>query len=275
MRVDFGGVDMKVARAEYHVESIGSAIRDFFKDDFKIPQAQGYIDLDKEWQVFCWAGLKPFPAEWGVMLGDAVHNLRSGLDHLMWQLVDACPGDSPGNHTQFPVSDTKAKWRDDIDERCKNRGPPPTHGLSQEAFDFVKSFQPFASGNKGKIGKRIKRLHHISNTDKHRQILANLPYHLSPPKRLELLPRGYFAIDKAKKVFAGTPIKNGTEFVRMKVRLIKFPPEDVRMRVKFEQATNIVFLAGGDRIIGAEDLKEMVNDVRTVVTAAKEVAPGW
>jgi hypothetical protein len=61
----------------------------------------------------------------------------------------------------------------------------------------------------------------------------------------------------------------------MKVRLIKFPPEDVRMRVKFEQATNIVFLAGGDRIIGAEDLKEMVNDVRTVVTAAKEVAPGW
>ena len=41
---------------------------------------------------------------WAVILGDAVHNLRSALDHLIWQLVLLDTGKDGSNEHQFPVA---------------------------------------------------------------------------------------------------------------------------------------------------------------------------
>ena len=40
--------------------------------------------------------------EWSLILGDLLHNLRSALDHLAWQLV-VDGGGTPSQDTNFPV----------------------------------------------------------------------------------------------------------------------------------------------------------------------------
>ena len=42
---------------------------------------------------------------WGVMLGDALHNFRSALDHLIWQLVEHNGVRKPNTDNQFPICD--------------------------------------------------------------------------------------------------------------------------------------------------------------------------
>lgn len=45
-----------------------------------------------------------------MLVGDYVHNVRSALDHVVWQLVIANRG-APGRHTQFPIALTEKHWR--------------------------------------------------------------------------------------------------------------------------------------------------------------------
>lgn len=39
--------------------------------------------------------------------GDAVHNIRSALDYLVWDLVANAGVAKPGRHTNFPIFDKK------------------------------------------------------------------------------------------------------------------------------------------------------------------------
>ena len=67
---------------------------------------------DRERWVYC--GVEAtMPLRWSIEVGEFVHNLRSTLDHLVWQLAvahrdcaglragDACPG----RHNRFPIHD--------------------------------------------------------------------------------------------------------------------------------------------------------------------------
>src|SRR5438309_55151 len=45
----------------------------------------------------------------GVIVGDVLHNLRSALDHLVWQLVEA-NGGTPDGSTALPISDSAQKF---------------------------------------------------------------------------------------------------------------------------------------------------------------------
>jgi len=49
------------------------------------------------------------PERLGVLLGDWAHNLRSALDHLMWQLV-ILYGGTPNRRTQFPIFQRKRDY---------------------------------------------------------------------------------------------------------------------------------------------------------------------
>lgn len=66
-------------------------------------QSEGAFDANtSEWVVrFC--VLEAPPLKWGVLIGDVVHNLRSALDHLAWQLVLRNGGESSWR-TQFPAT---------------------------------------------------------------------------------------------------------------------------------------------------------------------------
>jgi len=51
------------------------------------------------------------PAEWSAIIGDAVHNARSALDHLAFALVEA-NGGSADENTTFPITDKPEGYGD-------------------------------------------------------------------------------------------------------------------------------------------------------------------
>jgi hypothetical protein len=172
MPADLTGVDTKLKRAQHHLNAINTSARYFVKRKLFKPPADFIppkLDLlNEDWQVIRWYGVTPSPLIWGAMLGDFAHNVRSALDQLMWALVLANNG-TPDIHTQFPVAESDAKWRDDITERnIPDRGLPPTYGLSDEALALVYDFQPFNRVPRGKaVTAPFYKLLRLSNEDKH------------------------------------------------------------------------------------------------------------
>jgi hypothetical protein len=105
---------------------------------------------------------EPCPAPWGIIIGEIVHDIRSALDHLVYQLViyatDKPPSDD--SRTQFPIYDVAGNFQ-------KHRGSM-LMGVDAHAADLIKSFQPFSTGESA--DSPLWHLNQLSNIDKHRTI---------------------------------------------------------------------------------------------------------
>ena len=103
------------------------------------------------------------PIEWSIRIGEVVYNLRSSLDHLVWQLV-LDNGKEPSRKNKFPVILNERRWegkpkRDDLS------------GVSCEIKKRICHLQPFGGG----IGlpfnvSAFKKLDYLCNVDKHRHL---------------------------------------------------------------------------------------------------------
>jgi hypothetical protein len=106
------------------------------------------------------------PIECAVIIGDVVHNLRSALDHLAWQLVLA-NGAEPTARTQFPIYSTEQSYR-------AERAQQLLAGMSDEDKTAIESFQPFRQEAAENRPHELAVLQELSNVDKHRVVHATL-----------------------------------------------------------------------------------------------------
>lgn len=98
-----------------------------------------------------------------VIIGDVVHNLRSALDHVTWQLVLANGGEpkSGPKGTQFPI---RCDPPDSLSVDAK-RGE-----VSGAALKKIKEAQPSTKRDPDDCSQHpLAVLNHVSNTDKHRE----------------------------------------------------------------------------------------------------------
>ena len=79
--------------------------------------------------------MRPPPLRLGVILGDLVHNLRSTLDHLVWQAVVRQGDVEPTTQHQFPICDDESSWPAASKRRLKG-----VAAVDQEA---IREVQPF------------------------------------------------------------------------------------------------------------------------------------
>jgi hypothetical protein len=93
-----------------------------------------------------------------LMAGDAIHNLRSVLDHLAWKLVEA-NGKKPTEATGFPIFDTPKKY--------KSGAARKVEGMGQIAIQKIDALHPYKGRN-----NELWTLHRLDIIDKHRLILA-------------------------------------------------------------------------------------------------------
>src|SRR4051794_37203940 len=99
-------VKLKVERAKEHIRNLESAVQAFRDTDpygFRIED-----DLQTGDKIYRIEIRRQTPDAFSLIVGDAVHNLRSALDHLARQLVIAnggVPVDGPGGGD---VSDLQA-----------------------------------------------------------------------------------------------------------------------------------------------------------------------
>ncbi len=96
------------------------------------------------------------PDSLSVIVGDAVHNLRSSLDHLACELVrDA---GFPDSGIYYPICENFQKYQ--------SESPGKTRGMPSKAKDAIDSTRPYGGGNEALWG-----LHQLSVTDKHKLLV--------------------------------------------------------------------------------------------------------
>jgi hypothetical protein len=90
--------------------------------------------------------------------GDLVHNLRSALDHLAYQLATVgTPGTEPSRRVEFPIAKDVATYES---EKAKK-----IQGMKPEVVKAIDDLQPYKGGRNGDL---LWRIHELDNLNKHR-----------------------------------------------------------------------------------------------------------
>src|SRR5437763_15177075 len=104
--IDLSGVRAKIERAKQHIRDLDARI-----DSFR--ESRSYITFadkqSEEGESRLHLTIKPrLPVEFGLIAGDAVHNLRSALDHTACQLGVA--GGDTSYRQAFSIFESRAKY---------------------------------------------------------------------------------------------------------------------------------------------------------------------
>ena len=147
----------KIERASRHIDDLVTADKTFFDTrpytSFKETNAEGTEDTYKL------RFDKPAPLELSVIIGDAVHNLRSALDQVACCLA-VKNGHTDTTGTYFPFGRSKQAFERADTQRKINK-------LSPDAANLVRGFEPYRGGN-----SLLWALHELDIIDKHRSIVA-------------------------------------------------------------------------------------------------------
>src|ERR1700691_5308724 len=127
-------VRQKIYRAKEHWNELREEIiryyesdpGDLFPADESTPENPLFVFKEK----------KPVPAKIALVLGDALQCLRSSLDYLVWELVEAA-GNKPHRQLMFPLALTEKQYKDDLEKRHRLDGVPA------KAIAVIDRFQPY------------------------------------------------------------------------------------------------------------------------------------
>lgn len=196
--LDLSGPWAKLERAKAHVETLRAKIGLAGHPDPKVIPLRRKFEPEYAAVVYRIDRVIRVGDDWGLIVGDAVHNMRSALDHLAWALaVRHFNGVAPTNRKivgdiQFPVFADEKQW--------------PTHRFLKhmDPADVAKleRFQPFKLSSVARFLLRMQRpgviphplegLAAMSNSDKHRVIqvlyILALSGHLTVTKFTDCRP---------------------------------------------------------------------------------------
>jgi hypothetical protein len=153
MSLRFSGPFAKVDRADEHLRELHQLLDAHMRRPDLIVGTIGY-DPDT-YRYYPRYRVQGVPHKALVVAGDVIHNLRSALDHVIWQLVLA-NGGTPTRQTDFPI-------------HLKRKPVRIVGGVSPTTQRLVEAVQPFnAETWEQPTTLPLAKLQHISNVDKHR-----------------------------------------------------------------------------------------------------------
>jgi len=202
-------VRAKIERAQEHLGKLESEVRAFLQTNPY--QAVGEDDPETgDWRVLVRVREEP-PLRWSATIGDVIHNLRSSLDLLVWQLVIANGGE-PNEFTGFPIF----KSADEFEKHSPGR----LKGASEEAVRLMKELKSYQGGN-----NTLWQLHQLDIIDKHRLLIPVGSAHrnvvIDMSKGLRQTSPGWdippmpIALEPSDRQF---PLKDGAEIFRVKAQ---------------------------------------------------------
>jgi hypothetical protein len=250
------GARIKVDRARRHLDELAVAVREFWSAvPFRIVEEEEEASGDLITRVKIERGI---PVEWGGVIGDVIHNLRSALDLVAWQLVLASGG-LPDKKTAFPIRDDELAF--------ETGGLKDLKGASPEAIRFVRGLKPYRRGNDD-----LWRLHRLDIIDKHRLLLPvgaavrsiHLRVKMGVPWRDEPVVSPSFAIKPADRQF---PLEDGEEVFRVKAAARDTNLAQLQHACEFEAAFGEGEVIDGEEVLSA--LEAMLDQVLKVVDDAE------
>lgn len=148
---------VKVHRAQAHFDVLDAEVRSFLRTK------PYFVSMKREPEingvVVCAEALQKPPATWSVVIGDCVHNLRTALDYLVWQLVKANDG-TLTYREEFPVFTNSRDYAQNTSSKIG--------GVSDLAAERIESLQPYSGRNDWR--QDLVTLHDLDRFDKHRAL---------------------------------------------------------------------------------------------------------
>jgi hypothetical protein len=230
------GCRAKLNRADEHFRALDAQIPVFL--DSEPHEFRRHIDAEAgRYSVAVHVKRDP-PIEWSVIVGEFVHNLRSALDHLVWQLVILSgnqPVPGPGGN-QFPIFTKKPG---DMRRRTTlfNRQLRGVHRAMRAAINRI---QPYHAGSSAHL-RPLAVLADLSNEDKHQAILPS--YAAIPPEAFEEEPTiNLVAIRdvvelESFEVHVNKPLEDGAEILGADIKVTGPNPQvDMEGHLPFDVA---------------------------------------
>jgi hypothetical protein len=152
-------IRVKVERASKHIAEINTEIGILTTSHpYEVaPKGDPHIGQPR----FYLTKAAPIPLHFGAIVGDVVQNLRSALDHLVYQLFLVNGGtNATAAHLYFPTDSSATLY--------KASAPRKIQGLRQDAIDAINSIEPYDGGK----GAELSVLNRLNRTDKHRLLIT-------------------------------------------------------------------------------------------------------
>lgn len=201
-----GGCRLKFNAMAEHMDRLDKAVEGWLEDKTEVALLQGKTNSQRTKYFLTVEDVIPYPAEeWGIILGDAVHCLRSALDQLMWGM---CKPKERGRRTQFPICLTEREWITDA--------PAMYWGASAGFVKLLDRLQPYHRGDMNAAREHpLAILQALSNLDKHRTI----PAITLVADETEAAILSYQGIDKRPSLtfFEGKPYEKGAVVAEAKI----------------------------------------------------------
>jgi hypothetical protein len=149
-------VRRKIERAREHIVHLVAERRAFFDTDpYELVRT---YDPQSHRTAIRLARTPCIPANISLIAGDAIHNLRSALDYLVWKLA---VNPLKPRQVDFPVYESFKKFDNQFPRKVKVMGIP------HEVANAIKACKPYKGGNDA-----LWLLNELNNIDKHRLLLT-------------------------------------------------------------------------------------------------------
>jgi len=160
MKIDrLRGTRVKIDRADKHIADFDAALTAFEKEG----PYERLVETDAAGIQKCTVRLTgPLPSDLVGSIGDAIHNLRSALDHLAFAVAET--NGVSGNKLRkvsFTIRETKKDLKKALDEREISR-------IGAAWLGFVETVEPYVGGS----GEDLYAINVLDNIDKHRALIA-------------------------------------------------------------------------------------------------------
>lgn len=222
----------KLSQAKKHRDSLHKYLEDFFAVEGNRPRlGTKFIAESLEWKLYVnyMPDLSVPFRETGLIVGDAINNLRSVLDYVAYQLALLNNGGSLSaaqeKNVQFPLIDDPRQWPGILKGCARDIHPEHTA--------IIERFQPYHRFHEelavGPYFHPFAMLRDLSNSDKHRlPTLVGIPgsgVEGSLPGMMLLFgSMAEFAEGKLPSVQT-TPVELGTVLVSVRMKPGSSPPE--------------------------------------------------
>ena len=231
-------VRQKIARSAEHLKTVETEVQRYFHK--KPCNVVAEFDTKSNRVIGKFVVTSPVPDSIPIILGDALQNLRSSLDYLIWELVLAANG-SPSEKHMFPICTTLDAFNNQI-----NRGR--LDGVTPDALAVIQAMQPYHMGQDA-ISHVLAVLDSFCNINKHRRILLTaLATHFSRTEivsstvgrsiQTTLSPRYHNA-----EIFASHAITEGGEEMEMQGDAVFFVTfnEGAAKDIEIANCTNLIW----------------------------------
>jgi hypothetical protein len=198
--------------------------------------------------------------EWGHSFGRAGNDLRSSLDHLVYQVAIASGSDPEQDRTQFPIFSAAQDYLHRGKKSGLSQRDRYLAGVDESHRKIIDSYQPYHRSNRPDRDP-LAELAWLDDADKHRVVHASLlalgdfDVVFDPPG-----PGGFQRFSwKADRDSGPWVMKDGKELVRIGFTGLTWEPE---AKLETKQPPEIAF---GERKLRIGDLRRIGRHVEEIV----------